>query len=195
MKNFFLWNSMFYFLILINIILLLKLKMLTILFLINLIFTEKNLNPLNLNIMIIITTIFLSMLMNENLKTNWFSLILFIVMIGGMMILFLYFNSFLIKEEFKAINLKMYLNNFFKLTFFSMLMIFLYNKLSLSMMVMNLNKKLLFLKFFINENILMFILNNKIYLSFLILIIFLLFCLMVITSLCMNKNISLRKFN
>nr|AZF98994.1 NADH dehydrogenase subunit 6 [Chinolyda flagellicornis] len=62
-------------------------------------------HPLSMMMILIIYTINICMLMGVINKTFWFSYILFLIMLGGMMILFMYMTN-LVPNEFLKINLK-----------------------------------------------------------------------------------------
>nr|YP_009526717.1 NADH dehydrogenase subunit 6 [Meloimorpha japonica]AXY63921.1 NADH dehydrogenase subunit 6 [Meloimorpha japonica] len=85
-------------------------------------------HPLALTLMIISQTIILSMFMSMPMYSYWFSYILFLVFLGGMLVLFIYMTSLASNELFKLHNktiiinimlmlitmlTSMYLNHFF----------------------------------------------------------------------------------
>nr|AND96286.1 NADH deshydrogenase subunit 6 [Onthophagus yukae] len=57
-------------------------------------------HPLSMGMMLLIQTINLSLLMGYNNLNYWFSYILFLIMIGGMLILFIYMTSIASNEKF-----------------------------------------------------------------------------------------------
>nr|ADL59785.1 NADH dehydrogenase subunit 6 [Meloidae sp. MT-2010] len=57
-------------------------------------------HPLSLGITLLIQTILISMISGSFCFTYWFSYILFLVMIGGMLILFIYMTSIASNEKF-----------------------------------------------------------------------------------------------
>nr|AXS65158.1 NADH dehydrogenase subunit 6 [Coleoptera sp. 8 KM-2017] len=68
-------------------------------------------HPLSMGMILLIQTLMTS-LMTGNMNQNfWFSYILFLIMIGGMLILFMYMTSIASNEKFKM-NLKMMLFTF-----------------------------------------------------------------------------------
>nr|YP_010953078.1 NADH dehydrogenase subunit 6 [Trichochrysea japana]WMQ75987.1 NADH dehydrogenase subunit 6 [Trichochrysea japana] len=58
-------------------------------------------HPLSMGFNILIITIMISMITGMMNSTYWFSYILFLVMIGGMLILFMYMTSIASNEKFK----------------------------------------------------------------------------------------------
>nr|AXS66168.1 NADH dehydrogenase subunit 6 [Cerambycidae sp. 9 KM-2017] len=66
----------------------------------SLIFITLN-HPLSLGLMLLIQTILTSLLIGFMNLNYWFSYILFLVMIGGMLILFIYMTSIASNEKFK----------------------------------------------------------------------------------------------
>nr|YP_009828734.1 NADH dehydrogenase subunit 6 [Hemerobius japonicus]QJC58966.1 NADH dehydrogenase subunit 6 [Hemerobius japonicus] len=75
-------------------------------------------HPLSMGLMLLIQTILVSLLCGMMYYTYWFSYILFLVMIGGMLILFIYMTSLASNELF---NLS--INNFIITMFIFMLML------------------------------------------------------------------------
>nr|YP_010736894.1 NADH dehydrogenase subunit 6 [Pedionis sagittata]WEP24768.1 NADH dehydrogenase subunit 6 [Pedionis sagittata] len=64
--------------------------------------------PLSMGSILLTQTILTSMLMNSMSTTAWFCMITFMMMIGGMMILFMYMSSIASNEKFKMnINITM----------------------------------------------------------------------------------------
>nr|UJG45537.1 NADH dehydrogenase subunit 6 [Monoclona rufilatera] len=57
-------------------------------------------HPLTLGFMLLMQTFFVSMSIGLNFKTFWFSYILFLVMLGGMLVLFIYVISLSSNEMF-----------------------------------------------------------------------------------------------
>nr|YP_010743028.1 NADH dehydrogenase subunit 6 [Anagonalia emeiensis]WEU75309.1 NADH dehydrogenase subunit 6 [Anagonalia emeiensis] len=58
-------------------------------------------NPLSLGLILLMQTTFMSMLMNKIMFTSWFTMITFLMMIGGLLILFTYMSSIASNEKFK----------------------------------------------------------------------------------------------
>nr|YP_010736946.1 NADH dehydrogenase subunit 6 [Chinaocerus tubulatus]WEP24833.1 NADH dehydrogenase subunit 6 [Chinaocerus tubulatus] len=62
--------------------------------------------PMSMGMMLMTQTMLMTMLMNKTMTTSWLSMITFLMMIGGLLILFIYMSSLASNEKFK-INLKM----------------------------------------------------------------------------------------
>nr|YP_010507243.1 NADH dehydrogenase subunit 6 [Episcapha fortunii]UXF64394.1 NADH dehydrogenase subunit 6 [Episcapha fortunii] len=62
-------------------------------------------HPLSLGLILLIQTICISMISGMMYINYWYSYILFLIMIGGMLILFLYMTSIASNEKFKSSNL------------------------------------------------------------------------------------------
>nr|UDU84888.1 NADH dehydrogenase subunit 6 [Archips sp. 2019HN00066] len=116
-------------------------------------------HPLSMGLMILIQTIFTCLLSGMMINTYWFSYILFLTFLGGLLVLFIYVSSIASNEIFK--------NNFFfmKIMIFCSFMIilismFTFNKLNLLNSFFN-NE----MENFFNYNNLFFNNENKINLS------------------------------
>nr|YP_010464311.1 NADH dehydrogenase subunit 6 [Strongylium nakanei]UUL71688.1 NADH dehydrogenase subunit 6 [Strongylium nakanei] len=58
-------------------------------------------HPLSMGMMLLIQTTLISLLTSSMNQNSWFSYILFLIMIGGMLILFMYMTSVASNEKFK----------------------------------------------------------------------------------------------
>nr|QWS05437.1 NADH dehydrogenase subunit 6 [Cerynia lineola] len=67
----------------------------------NSIITPTLKHPMSLGFMLMLQTILISMTSTNLSKSSWFSLILFITMIGGLMVMFMYMSSIASNEKFK----------------------------------------------------------------------------------------------
>nr|AYA73177.1 NADH dehydrogenase subunit 6 [Choristoneura fumiferana] len=78
-------------------------------------------HPLSMGLMILIQTIFICLLSGMLINTYWFSYILFLTFLGGLLVLFIYVSSIASNEMFK--------NNFFflKIIFTSSIIIFIFS--------------------------------------------------------------------
>nr|AZL93422.1 NADH dehydrogenase subunit 6 [Scelio sp. ZJUH_2016028] len=144
-------------------------------------FNNKFSTPFKLNIKILLITFIIIILMNFILKVNMFSIIIFLMMISGLMILFLYFNSF--SKNKININLKNNLN--LNLKYMMTLMLIYFNLMNF--MPPTIKKSML-----MNPMLMMM----KIYPSnmFIIYLILLLMYIMIISSYLNSMNLkSLRK--
>nr|YP_010996528.1 NADH dehydrogenase subunit 6 [Sophonia fuscomarginata]WPC85270.1 NADH dehydrogenase subunit 6 [Sophonia fuscomarginata] len=78
-------------------------------------------NPMSMGIMLLLQTLIMILLMNKMLMSSWFVLITFLMMIGGILILFTYMSSIASNEMFK-LNLKMlFIIPFMMMTFDEMM--------------------------------------------------------------------------
>nr|YP_010626191.1 NADH dehydrogenase subunit 6 [Problepsis superans]WBK14690.1 NADH dehydrogenase subunit 6 [Problepsis superans] len=67
-------------------------------------------NPISMGLMILIQTILICMLMGMLIKTYWFSYILFLTFLGGLLVLFIYVSSIASNEMFNfSIKNKMFI--------------------------------------------------------------------------------------
>nr|QWC53819.1 NADH dehydrogenase subunit 6 [Concaveplana rufolineata] len=62
-------------------------------------------NPMSMGIMLLISTISMILLINKMMMSSWFSMITFLMMIGGLLIIFTYMSSIASNEKFK-LNIK-----------------------------------------------------------------------------------------
>nr|AYW52152.1 NADH dehydrogenase subunit 6 [Lamiinae sp. 2 ACP-2013] len=76
------------------------LNMALIILLMNFLFMMLN-HPLSLGLMLLIQTIMISLITGLMTYNYWFSYIIFLIMIGGMLILFIYMTSIASNEKFK----------------------------------------------------------------------------------------------
>nr|QTZ18965.1 NADH dehydrogenase subunit 6 [Azana sp. WQY005] len=72
----------------------------TIMFIISFLFMQMK-HPMSMGLMLLCQTLLISMIIGLNYKTFWFSYILFLIFIGGMMIMFIYMISLSSNEMFK----------------------------------------------------------------------------------------------
>nr|YP_009487846.1 NADH dehydrogenase subunit 6 [Anopheles nimbus]AWB98937.1 NADH dehydrogenase subunit 6 [Anopheles nimbus] len=77
----------------------LKLLTMTFLMTINFIFLQMK-HPLSMGLMLLIQTLFTCLLTGVYVKTFWFSYVLFLIFLGGMLILFIYVTSLSSNEMF-----------------------------------------------------------------------------------------------
>nr|YP_010554604.1 NADH dehydrogenase subunit 6 [Cheumatopsyche infascia]UYO79224.1 NADH dehydrogenase subunit 6 [Cheumatopsyche infascia] len=113
--------------------------------------------PLNLGMLILLQTLIFSMILNINSNIYWMSYILYLIMLGGILILFIYMCSIASNEIFKFnINLMIF---FFTVYIYLFMMYFYKNFFWLNSLTSKLN-----LNFFINKEIIMNI--SKIYNNF-----------------------------
>nr|AKM70076.1 NADH dehydrogenase subunit 6 [Myzus persicae] len=137
-------------------------------------------SPISSNLIILIQTMTLTMMINLINKTAWISFMIFILYIGGLMIIFLYISSI----AFNELNInKNYKNMIFKLIIiFFMLMYF---KMSLNMENMNYENKFMFEDNFYLLN--MFMMPNNLMIYMIMFILFFMLIL-IIWMLKINKG-------
>nr|YP_010728421.1 NADH dehydrogenase subunit 6 [Stictochironomus akizukii]WEF49649.1 NADH dehydrogenase subunit 6 [Stictochironomus akizukii] len=119
-------------------------------------------HPLSMGLTLMIQTLLIVILSGLLSKTFWFSYSLFLIFLGGMLILFMYMTSIASNEEFKfKINMKM---TILMIMYFTMTIMFLYllnDKLLFFNKISNLEtSEIFFYKTLIIENNLML---NKMY--------------------------------
>nr|YP_010309845.1 NADH dehydrogenase subunit 6 [Mocis ancilla]UMR54959.1 NADH dehydrogenase subunit 6 [Mocis ancilla] len=85
-------------------------------------------NPLSMGLMILMQTLLVCMLSGMLIKTYWFSYILFLTFLGGLLVLFIYVSSIASNELFKpSFNMKIML--YLCLFFIIPIQFFFFNKL------------------------------------------------------------------
>nr|AII02434.1 NADH dehydrogenase subunit 6 [Drepana arcuata] len=93
-------------------------------------------HPLSMGMMIIIQTMLICLLSGMLIKTYWFSYILFLIFLGGMLVMFIYVSSIASNEFFKMeLNMKL----FMFIVFMSMMMMTFINYYNLKWMNLNFN--------------------------------------------------------
>nr|YP_009353591.1 NADH dehydrogenase subunit 6 [Curculio davidi]AQX92152.1 NADH dehydrogenase subunit 6 [Curculio davidi] len=126
--------------------------MLITLFLLNLLFSIIFIyinHPLSLGGTLLIQTILMTMMSSFLFFNFWFSYILFLIMVGGMLVMFIYMTSIASNEKFKLPkNMLIYLmlilmvysvTLLFVDKFYSMIISMKFNSLNQSFLIMNLN--------------------------------------------------------
>nr|YP_010852740.1 NADH dehydrogenase subunit 6 [Philagra albinotata]WGL39480.1 NADH dehydrogenase subunit 6 [Philagra albinotata] len=100
-------------------------------------------HPLSMGFMLLVQTIFSCMVNSMSLSSYWFSYILFIIFIGGMMVLFIYVASVASNEKFKfSFSMFMLINMFIMMSF---MLIYLYDEMMIineNFLIENLNYKM-----------------------------------------------------
>nr|YP_010381693.1 NADH dehydrogenase subunit 6 [Pseudosymplanella nigrifasciata]UDL72068.1 NADH dehydrogenase subunit 6 [Pseudosymplanella nigrifasciata] len=76
-------------------------------------------HPISLGFSLLFQTIFISINLMNSLESSWYSYILFITIIGGMMVMFMYMASISSNEKFEILSLK-------KMLLLTFMMIYLY---------------------------------------------------------------------
>lgn len=158
-------------------------------------FNNIKTHPLILISILIILLIISSLNIRLYINNHWFSFIIFIIIVGGIIVIFLYFIRFInnIKTSIKWNLLKFIPIKFF---FIIIITIIIINKINYSNWLFNFNE-IIPLNKIINFNILNL---NYIFLypknlSTLLAIFYLLISLTIIVKICLIKKLTLRKFN
>nr|YP_009132592.1 NADH dehydrogenase subunit 6 [Nyssomyia umbratilis]AKA63234.1 NADH dehydrogenase subunit 6 [Nyssomyia umbratilis] len=140
-------------------------------------------HPLALGLMLLIQTLLISLIIGTMMKTFWFSYILFLTFMGGMLVLFIYITSLASNEMF-SLSSKMIIM-FSLLLMISIFMLMIIDKSLITQYIYNYEMNELFnMKFLFKEN---FLNLNKFYnfptnLMMLMMIIYLLLTLIVIVK-------------
>lgn len=155
-------------------------------------------HPLSLGLIILIQTLILCLLSGILIYSYWFSYILFLTFMGGLLVLFIYVSRVASNELFKfSLNIKIYLLISTIINFF--IRIFLYNNLYFINNIINLDINNLFNNFlFFNyeNNInLSKLYNEQTYFLILILIIYLFITLIAVVKITNIFFGPLRSFN
>nr|APT41469.1 NADH dehydrogenase subunit 6 [Evandromyia infraspinosa] len=93
-------------------------------------------HPLAMGLMLLMQTLLISLILGLTMKTFWFSYILFLTFMGGMLILFIYITSLASNEMF-SFSSKMFINLICLMSFMMILLMFI--------------DKLLFTQYFYNK--------------------------------------------
>nr|YP_006303155.1 NADH dehydrogenase subunit 6 [Samia ricini]YP_009040582.1 NADH dehydrogenase subunit 6 [Samia canningi]AEI26138.1 NADH dehydrogenase subunit 6 [Samia ricini]AEK82942.1 NADH dehydrogenase subunit 6 [Samia ricini]AHX80603.1 NADH dehydrogenase subunit 6 [Samia canningi]UIB41634.1 NADH dehydrogenase subunit 6 [Samia ricini] len=115
-------------------------------------------HPLSMGLMILIQTLLTCLLSGMMIKTYWFSYILFLTFLGGLLVLFIYVSSIASNELFSFnLNMKMFI--FFMMFFSTLMMILFWNNLNWMNFNINNSEMINF------SNSIMFLNENKINLN------------------------------
>nr|YP_010987621.1 NADH dehydrogenase subunit 6 [Oxytelus varipennis]WON66040.1 NADH dehydrogenase subunit 6 [Oxytelus varipennis] len=114
-------------------------------------------HPITMGVMLLLQTLLTAMLMNSIIMNSWFSYILLLVMIGGLLILFIYMTSLVSNKKFKFNPMLMFIH---LLIMASSIIIFMMDKFnfycfSKSYMLMNYQLELNFNKFIMPSYLMM----------------------------------------
>nr|YP_010713154.1 NADH dehydrogenase subunit 6 [Elachiptera insignis]WDA94046.1 NADH dehydrogenase subunit 6 [Elachiptera insignis] len=124
----------------------------------SILFIQMN-HPLAMGLVLLFQTIFISIITGLITKSFWFSYILFLIFLGGMLVLFIYVTSLASNEMF-SMSIKSFIINTF---FFMFMMMFIYmfmDNMMLNMNMMNEEMNSMNNYLFIKENSLSL---NKLY--------------------------------
>nr|QNE85554.1 NADH dehydrogenase subunit 6 [Suillia flava] len=124
----------------------------------SLIFMQMN-HPLAMGLMLLIQTTVICLITGLMTKTFWFSYILFLIFLGGMLVLFIYVTSLASNEMF-SMSMKTMVYSLIMFTFLMLILLMLDNSLT-SFFSINLEMSSLFnMQSYLTENSLML---NKLY--------------------------------
>nr|DAA06205.1 TPA_exp: NADH dehydrogenase subunit 6 [Drosophila ananassae] len=125
-----------------------QLMLYSLIFLTTIIFSNM-IHPLAMGLTLLIQTVFICLITGLMTKTFWYSYILFLIFLGGMLVLFIYVTSLASNEMF---------NLSIKLTLFSGILLF--NLFLISIIIDKTS-----ISFFINNNEMLSIFNNNSYIT------------------------------
>nr|YP_007316867.1 NADH dehydrogenase subunit 6 [Biston panterinaria]AFQ99230.1 NADH dehydrogenase subunit 6 [Biston panterinaria]ANW36759.1 NADH dehydrogenase subunit 6 [Biston panterinaria]ANW36772.1 NADH dehydrogenase subunit 6 [Biston panterinaria]ANW36811.1 NADH dehydrogenase subunit 6 [Biston panterinaria] len=112
-------------------------------------------HPLSIGLLILVQTLMMCLLSGMLIKTYWFSYILFLTFLGGLLVLFIYVSSIASNELFKLnINMKTLMIMLFTMIMMMQMYMYMYenlNWMNLSNNISNTNN-MMNLSFFNNEN-------------------------------------------
>nr|YP_009775682.1 NADH dehydrogenase subunit 6 [Dahlica ochrostigma]QJA15905.1 NADH dehydrogenase subunit 6 [Dahlica ochrostigma] len=112
-------------------------------------------NPLSMGLMILIQTLFICLISGMMINTYWFSYILFLTFLGGLLVMFIYVSSIASNELFKISMNNLIIIFLMMMTFFIIMIFMFYNNLKFLNLSMNLEMMNLMYEynfFFNNEN-------------------------------------------
>nr|YP_009709563.1 NADH dehydrogenase subunit 6 [Sinna extrema]QEX51411.1 NADH dehydrogenase subunit 6 [Sinna extrema] len=141
-------------------------------------------NPLSMGLMILMQTLMICLLSGMLIKTYWFSYILFLTFLGGLLVLFIYVSSIASNELFK-LSFKMMIFMITSFFFICILKIIFFNNLSwmnLYSFNFDMEKFNSFMLFNNNKINLNKIYNNQIYLLTIMMVIYLFITLLAIVK-------------
>nr|UFZ13408.1 NADH dehydrogenase subunit 6 [Neohermes filicornis] len=108
-------------------------------------FTQMN-HPLAMGLILLIQTTLISIISGNIMKTFWFSYLLFLIMLGGMLVLFIYMTSLASNEKFSFSMNNLLFNS---LILFIFIMIIMFND-NIIMFINNINIDMNFMNNIIN---------------------------------------------
>nr|QSS48566.1 NADH dehydrogenase subunit 6 [Kradibia gibbosae] len=165
------------------------------------IFKNKNLHPVYMGIILFILTILSMPLISMYNSNQMLSFIVFLTLMGGMMVIFLYFTSFC--TNMSTTPSWIHMNEILiKISFMFCLIIFIYKNYKFNfLMEINDFTETFSLSNLINNNLLespmkfinIYIYSN--YFTIMFLMIFLFICLTAVVKLCLYKKMAIRKIN
>nr|YP_009740482.1 NADH dehydrogenase subunit 6 [Lacanobia aliena]QID03221.1 NADH dehydrogenase subunit 6 [Lacanobia aliena] len=144
-------------------------------------------HPLSIGLMILFQTLLMCLLSGMLIKTYWFSYILFLTFLGGLLVLFIYVSSIASNEMFNlSFNMKIMMLILMMLIIMSQIYFFMFENLNWMNLSNNMteNENMLNMSFFNNENKINLnkLYNNHTYLMMMMLVIYLFISLVAIVK-------------
>nr|WMQ77894.1 NADH dehydrogenase subunit 6 [Ourapteryx ebuleata] len=163
-----------------------KMFLTTFMFIMSIIMLFLN-HPLSIGLMILMQTLMMCLLSGMLIKTYWFSYILFLTFLGGLLVLFIYVSSIASNELFNlSFNLKMFLMMTMSLIIINQLYLYFYENINWMNLSNNFsdNDNFLNMMFFNNENKINLnkLYNNHTYMIMMLLVIYLFISLVAIVK-------------
>nr|YP_009750092.1 NADH dehydrogenase subunit 6 [Eudarcia gwangneungensis]QIJ46448.1 NADH dehydrogenase subunit 6 [Eudarcia gwangneungensis] len=154
-------------------------------------------HPLSMGFMILLQTMFICLLSGLMISSYWFSYILFLTFLGGLLVLFIYVSSIASNEMFSFLNQTTLSILIISLTNFILMLIFykkMWMNLSFNLDMLNFSNKFFFLN---NENSfnLMKLYNSQNFMLMIMMIFYLLITLIAIIKITNMKFGPLRSMN
>nr|AHZ89297.1 NADH dehydrogenase subunit 6 [Pararge aegeria aegeria] len=154
-------------------------------------------HPISMGLLILLQTLLICLLLGMIINSYWFSYILFLVFLGGLLVLFIYISSIASNEIFKI----SFTNKFVILTSFLILNMMIFLKNNLNWLNFSLNEDMnsflnMFLFYYNENNINLFKLyNEQTYLLMFMMIIYLFITLIAVVKITNIFFGPLRSFN
>nr|YP_010694724.1 NADH dehydrogenase subunit 6 [Evergestis extimalis]WCF59607.1 NADH dehydrogenase subunit 6 [Evergestis extimalis] len=143
-------------------------------------------HPLSMGLMILIQTLFICLISGMMINTYWFSYILFLTFLGGLLVLFIYVSSIASNEIFKiSFNMKMFfLFMLINLSLLSYMFMYNLNWLNFNINNSDMNDWFNLFLFFNNENKINMskLYNNQTFLMMMMMIIYLFITLIAVVK-------------
>nr|YP_009758317.1 NADH dehydrogenase subunit 6 [Erannis ankeraria]QIN90123.1 NADH dehydrogenase subunit 6 [Erannis ankeraria] len=144
-------------------------------------------HPLSIGLMILLQTLLMCLLSGMLIKTYWFSYILFLTFLGGLLVLFIYVSSVASNEMFKlSINMKMLMMIFLLMISINQIYLYIFENLNWMNLSNNIsdNDNMLNMTFFNNDNKINLnkFYNNQTYMIMMMLVIYLFISLVAIVK-------------
>nr|YP_010481710.1 NADH dehydrogenase subunit 6 [Psychophora sabini]UVU20402.1 NADH dehydrogenase subunit 6 [Psychophora sabini] len=111
-------------------------------------------HPLSMGLMILLQTLLMCLISGMMIKTYWFSYILFLTFLGGLLVLFIYVSSIASNEIFFMMNINMKFFLFFMFILITIIQMFFYKNLNWMNFSNNMSdtEKFVNMFFFNNDN-------------------------------------------